>query len=138
MRRDYLGGRSGTPARALPARSMAGRAPLERKIEVRVLGRQLSTDSISPMIIEPFQDRLLVHPIDEPEVTRGGLYIPSFARQNPYMAIVLAVGDGVQEDIDEGDEIAYEAFSGVEIAFGGDEFLLLRQDQVLAKVEACL
>lgn len=88
------------------------------------------------MIIEPFRDWLLVHPQTGSEVTPGGLHIPSIARQNPYMAIVLAVGDGVREDIDEGDEIAYEAFSGVEIAFGGDEFLLLRQDQVLAKIEA--
>ena len=95
------------------------------------------------MKLKPLGDRLIVKPVEEEETTASGIVLPDTAKEKPQTGKVLAVGDGeVKEDgsrrpldVSEGDEILYSKYGGTEITVENDEVLVLRESDVLAKVE---
>jgi chaperonin GroES len=94
------------------------------------------------MKLKPLGDRLIVKPIEEEETTASGIVLPDTAKEKPQRGKVLAVGDGkfgddnerVPIDVSEGDEVLYSKYGGTEITVDGEELLVLRESDVLAKV----
>ena len=93
--------------------------------------------------IRPLQDRLIVERLEGEEKTASGLYIPDSAKEKPQQGRVVAVGKGkVREDgtvqpldVRSGDKILFGKYSGTEIKIDGQEFLIMREDDVLGVVE---
>ena len=97
------------------------------------------------MNLTPLGDRLIVEPLEEEQTTVGGIVLPDTAKEKPQKGKVLAVGDGkVNEDtgkrtpldVAEGDEVLYSKYGGTEIKVDGEELLVLRESDVLAKVQS--
>jgi len=96
------------------------------------------------MKLKPLGDRLIVRAIEEEETTVSGIVLPDTAKEKPQKGKVLAVGDGkiddngarVPLDVAEGDEVLYSKYGGTEIKVDGEELLVLRESDVLAKVQA--
>jgi chaperonin GroES len=94
------------------------------------------------MDLKPLGDRLIVEVLDEEETTVSGIVLPDTAKEKPQRGRVLAVGPGSRDDngqhvpmdLDEGDEIVFSKYGGTEIKVGADEYLILRESDVLAKV----
>jgi len=92
--------------------------------------------------IRPLHDRVLVKRTDEAEQVRGGIIIPDTAKEKPQEAEVVAVGPGkLQEDgsrspmdVNKGDRILVGKYSGSEIKLDGEEFVILREDEILAVI----
>lgn len=95
------------------------------------------------MKIRPLHDRLLVSRVAEEEMTKGGIIIPDSAKEKPIEGKVIAVGKGkIQEngsvralDVKAGDRILFGKYSGTEIKIGGEEHLILREEEVLGIIE---
>ena len=95
------------------------------------------------MKLRPLHDRLLVKRIEEEEKTKGGLIIPDTAKEKPMEGKIIAAGKGkVDEDgtlrpldVHKGDRVLFSKYSGTEIEVGGDEHLIIREDDVLAVLE---
>lgn len=93
--------------------------------------------------IRPLHDRLIVKRLDEEEKTKGGIIIPDSAKEKPQEAEVLAVGNGkvlddgkkVPLEVKVGDKVLFSKYSGNEIKVDGEEYLILREDDVQAIVE---
>ena len=91
------------------------------------------------MKIRPLHDRILIKRVEEREAARGGIIIPDTAKEKPQEGEVIAVGNGkmlengtrVALDVQAGDRILFGKYSGSEIKMGGEEFLILREDEVL-------
>ena len=95
------------------------------------------------MKLKPLGDRLIVRAIEEEETTASGIVLPDTAKEKPQKGKVLAVGDGklddgkrIPLDVAEGDEVLYSKYGGTEIKVDGEELLVLRESDVLAKVES--
>jgi chaperonin GroES len=96
------------------------------------------------MNLKPLGDRLIVRAIDEEETTLSGLVLPDTAKEKPQKGKVIAVGDGklddegkrIPLDVSEGDEVLYSKYGGTEIKVNGEELLVLRESDVLARVES--
>ena len=94
------------------------------------------------MDLQPLGDRLIVEVLEEEEQTVSGIVLPDTAKEKPQRGRVLAVGPGsrnedgeyVSMDLAEGDEVIYSKYGGTEIKLGTDEYLILRESDVLAKV----
>lgn len=94
--------------------------------------------------IRPLQDRILVKRITEEEKTKGGIIIPDTAKEKPQEAQVVAVGNGKlldngqikPLDVKVGDRILFSKYSGSEIKVEGEEYLIIREDDVLGVVNA--
>ena len=93
------------------------------------------------MDLQPLGDRLIVEVLDEEEMTFSGIVLPDTAKEKPQRGRVLAVGPGRYEDgklvpldVVEGDEIVFSKYGGTEIKVGADDYLILRESDVLAKV----
>ena len=94
------------------------------------------------MDLQPLGDRLIVEATEEEEVTSSGIVLPDTAKEKPQRGRVLAVGPGalndkgerVALDVVSGDEIIYSKYGGTDIKLEGDEYLILRESDVLAKV----
>ncbi len=94
------------------------------------------------MKLKPLGDRLIVKAVEEEETTASGIVLPDTAKEKPQRGKVLAVGEGkinddnerIPLDVDEGDEVLYSKYGGTEITVEGDELLVLRESDVLAKV----
>ncbi|MTD45767.1 co-chaperone GroES [Conexibacter sp. W3-3-2] len=92
--------------------------------------------------LKPLGDRLIVRAIDEEETTASGLVLPDTAKEKPQKGEVLAVGDGKLEDdgkripldVAAGDTVLYSKYGGTEIKVDGEDLLVLRESDVLAKV----
>ena len=95
------------------------------------------------MKIRPLQDRILVQPIREKEVRKSGIIIPDSAQEKPIEGRVKAVGAGkvgedgkrVKLDVKVGDKVLYSKYGVTEIKIEGDDFLLMREDDILGIVE---
>jgi chaperonin GroES len=93
--------------------------------------------------IQPLADRVVVKALEESEQMRGGLYIPDTAKEKPMQGEVVAVGPGKLNDdgkhvaleVKVGDKVLYGKYSGTEVTVGGDEFLILRETDVLAIIK---
>jgi chaperonin GroES len=96
------------------------------------------------MNLQPLGDRLIVKVLEEEATTASGIVLPDTAQEKPQRGTVLAVGPGPRDedgehiamDVAEGDEIIFSKYGGTEIKVGGDEVLILRESDVLAKVVA--
>ena len=95
------------------------------------------------MALRPLHDRILVQRIEEEEQKFGGIIIPDSAKEKPMQGKVVAVGAGKADkdgkrialDVKEGDTILFGKYSGQEIKLEGDEFLIMREDEVLAVID---
>jgi chaperonin GroES len=96
------------------------------------------------MNLKPLGDRLIVEVLEEEETTVSGIVLPDTAKEKPQRGSVLAVGPGARDengkhvpmDVEEGDEVVFSKYGGTEIKVGSDEYLILRETDVLAKVVA--
>jgi len=95
------------------------------------------------MKLKPLGDRVLVRPVEEEETTASGLVLPDTAKEKPQKGEVLAVGDGrwdedgekrIPLDVNEGDEVLYSKYGGTDIVIEGEDLLVLRESDLLAKV----
>lgn len=95
------------------------------------------------MAIIPLGDRIVVKPLEEEEEQIGGIIIPDTAKEKPQEGKVIAVGPGKLLDTGErqapsvavGDKVLYGKYSGTEIKYDGDDLLIVREDDILAKLE---
>ncbi len=95
------------------------------------------------MKIRPLYDRIVVKRIEQGEEIQGGLYIPDSAKEKPQEGEVVAVGKGKRLedgkvaplDVQVGNRILFGKYSGSDIKLGGDEYLILREDEVLGIIE---
>src|SRR6202140_4993743 len=95
------------------------------------------------MQIRPLYDRIVVKRIEEKENMQGGLYIPDSAKEKPQEGEVIAVGQGkrlengktVALDVKAGDRILFGKYSGSEIRLDGNEYLIMREDEVLGVLD---
>jgi chaperonin GroES len=91
------------------------------------------------MDIRPLHDRVVVKRIEESETMQGGLYIPDSAKEKPQQGEVVAVGNGKRDDsgkvnaldVKVGDRILFGKYSGSDIKLNGNEFLIMREDEIL-------
>jgi chaperonin GroES len=89
--------------------------------------------------VQPLHDRLLVERLPEEEKTAGGLFIPDTAKEKPQQATVVATGKGrilddgkmVPLTVKKGDKVLFSKYSGTELKFGGRDYLMIREEDVL-------
>ena len=95
------------------------------------------------MKIRPLHDRVIVQRLEEEEKTKGGIIIPDTAKEKPQEGKVIAVGAGkilengtkLALDVKVGDKILFGKYSGTEIKIEGEEFLMMREDDILGVIE---
>jgi len=95
------------------------------------------------MKVRPLQDRILVERLEEKEVKKGGIIIPDTAKEKPQEGKVIAVGNGkvnddgkkVPLDVKAGDKILFGKYSGSEVKIDDKEFLIMREEDILAILE---
>jgi chaperonin GroES len=95
------------------------------------------------MKLRPLHDRVIVERLEEERKTPGGIVIPDTATEKPIKGKVLAIGNGkVQDngevrklDVKKGDQVLFGKYSGNEVKVDGDEFLVLREDDIMAVIE---
>ena len=93
--------------------------------------------------IKPLHDRVIVRRIEEGEQLRGGIIIPDTAKEKPQEGEVIAVGEGkIRDDgsrqtldVKKGDRVLFGKYSGSEIKIDGEEFLIMREDEILGIIE---
>src|SRR5881409_1971348 len=98
---------------------------------------------VSVMKLKPLGDRLIVQATEEEETTASGIVLPDTAKEKPQKGKVIAVGEGrwdeegekrIPLDVSEGDTVLYSKYGGTEIKVDGEELLVLRESDVLAKI----
>ena len=95
------------------------------------------------MKVRPLNDRIIVKRLEEEEKTKGGIIIPDSAKEKPVEGKVIAVGDGrinkegkkIPMEIKKGDRILFAKYGGTEIKMDGEEYLMMKEDDVLAVIE---
>ncbi len=91
------------------------------------------------MNIKPLGDRVLVQPTAAEEVTMSGIIIPDSAKEKPLRGKVLGAGNGTKDEemlLNVGDEVLYGKYAGTEIEFEGEKYLIMRQSDILAVINA--
>ena len=91
---------------------------------------------------KPFGDRVVVRPIEKEEVSVGGIVLPDTAQERPQEGEVMAVGPGrtsdegkrIEMEVKVGDRVVYSKYAGTEIKEDGEEYLILRESDLLARV----
>jgi chaperonin GroES len=100
-------------------------------------------EELITMNIKPLGNRIVVEPIEQKDVTVGGIILPETAKEKPQKGIVLAAGPGEKDDngkyisldIKVDDKVLYAKYSGTEIKYEGKKILILRESDILAIVE---
>jgi chaperonin GroES len=95
------------------------------------------------MELRPLHDRVVIKRLDEGETRRGGIIIPDTAKEKPQQGSVIAVGNGklletgerMAPEVRAGDRILFGKYSGAEVKLGGEEYLILKEDEILGVVE---
>ncbi|MCP3899395.1 MAG: co-chaperone GroES [Desulfobacteraceae bacterium] len=95
------------------------------------------------MSLRPLQDRILVERVEEDEKTKGGIIIPDTAKEKPAEGKVVAVGNGrmgedgklLPMDLKVGDSVLFSKYGGTEVKIDGNDYLIMRQEDVLGVVE---
>ena len=103
----------------------------------------MSTTKTSTTTIKPLRDRILVKRLEAEEKTRGGLIIPDTAKEKPQEGKVVAVGTGRIDDngkkidltVKVGDRVLFGSYAGNEVRIGGEEYLIMREEEVFGVVE---
>jgi chaperonin GroES len=94
------------------------------------------------MNLKPLADRVVVKPLAKEEVTKGGLVIPDTAKEKPQEGEIVAVGPGklgedgkrIEMEVKKGDRVIYAKYAGLEWKHDGEEYLILRESDILAKL----
>ncbi len=95
------------------------------------------------MKIRPLQDRVIVKRLEEEGKTKGGIIIPDTAKEKPIEGNVVAVGKGktaedgklIKLDVKAGDKILFSKYAGTEVKIDGEEYLIMREDDILGIIE---
>jgi len=95
------------------------------------------------MKVKPLNDRVLVKRTEEMQMTKGGIYIPDTAKEKPIEGRIIAVGPGKMSEqgqrmalqVKEGDRVLFSKYAGTEIKIEGEEYLMMREDDILAIIE---
>ncbi len=95
------------------------------------------------MKIKPLHDRVIVKRLEEEEKTKGGIIIPDTAKETPMEGKIMAVGPGRKDengkitplDVKEGDHVLFSKYAGTEIKIEGEEYLIMREEDILGIVE---
>jgi chaperonin GroES len=95
------------------------------------------------MNLRPLQDRIIVKRLDEETMTAGGIFIPETAKEKPQKGEVIAVGKGkktedgkvIPVDVKKGDKVLFGKYAGTEIKIEGQEYLIMREDDILGIME---
>ena len=95
------------------------------------------------MNLRPLQDRIIVKRVEEETKTAGGLFIPETAKEKPQRGEIVAVGNGKKTedgkvlplDVKVGDVVLFGKYAGTEVKVDGNDFLMMREDDILAVVE---
>lgn len=94
------------------------------------------------MNIKPLADRVVIKMLESEETTKSGIVLPGSAKEKPQMAEVVAVGPGgvvdgkeVKMELSVGDKVITSKYAGTEVKFDGVEYIILRQSDVLAKID---
>jgi chaperonin GroES len=101
----------------------------------------MATKSASGTKVNPLADRVVVRALEESEQMRGGLYIPDTAKEKPQQGEIIAIGPGrfekdqrVPMEVKVGDKVLYGKYSGTEVTIDNEQFLILRESDVLAVI----
>ena len=101
----------------------------------------MATKNAAATKIAPLADRVVVKALEEAEAMRGGLYIPDTAKEKPQQGEVVATGPGrfedgkrVPLDCKTGDKVLYGKYSGTEVTVDGEQYLILRETDILAVI----
>ena len=84
--------------------------------------------------IEPLGSRVLLEPMEQEDRTSSGLYLPETAKEKPQMAVVIAVGDDEEIKLKVDDKVLFAKYSGTEVSYQGQTYLLMDVSDVLARV----
>jgi len=95
------------------------------------------------MKVRPLHDRLIVQRLEEEEKTKGGIIIPDTAKEKPIEGKVIAVGTGrikkngtkIPLEIKKGNRVLYAKYAGTEVKIDGEEYLIMKEDDILAVIE---
>lgn len=94
------------------------------------------------MNIKPLGDRVVIKKLEAIETTVGGIVLPGTAKEKPQEAEVVAVGPGavvdgkrIEMEVSIGDKVLYSKYSGTEVKVSGEEYIIVKQDDILAIVE---
>lgn len=94
------------------------------------------------MSVKPLADRVMVKTLEEAETMKSGIIIPDTAKEKPQEGEIVEVGSGRFEDgkkidleVKKGDKVLYGKYSGTEVTIGGEEFLIMRESDILAVVK---
>jgi len=93
------------------------------------------------MNLKPLADRVVVKPLTKEEITKGGILIPDTAKEKPQEGEIVAVGPGkmgedgkrIEMEVKKGDRVIYAKYAGMEWKHNGEEYLILRESDILAK-----
>src|ERR1019366_2841968 len=124
-------------------RVLASLGPPSRTLSGNPEGPTLSTDGVQRMNVRPLHDRIIVQRLEEGEQKVGGIIIPDTAKEKPQQGKVIAVGAGkakddgkrIALDVKAGDTILFGKYSGQEIKLSGEDYLIMREDEVLGVIE---
>ena len=92
---------------------------------------------MSKLNIKPLADRVLVHPLEAETKTASGIIIPDSAKEKPQKGNIVAVGPGTKENpvtVKVGDSVLYGKYSGTELKLAGNDYLIMRESDILAIV----
>jgi chaperonin GroES len=95
------------------------------------------------MKVRPLNDRLIVKRLEEEQKTKGGIIIPDSAKEKPIEGRVIAAGDGrinkegkkIPMEVKKGDRVLFAKYGGTEIKMDGEEYLMMKEDDILAVIE---
>ena len=95
------------------------------------------------MKLRPMHDRIIVKRVEEESVTAGGIFIPETAKEKPQKGEIMAVGNGkktedgkvIPLDVKVGDKVLFGKYSGTEVKIEGEEYLIMREDDILGVME---
>ena len=94
------------------------------------------------MTLKPLADRVILKSLEAEETTKGGILLTTSAKEKPQMAVVLAVGPGGNVDgkevkmyVEKGQKVIYSKYAGTEVKLDGEEYIIVRQSDILAIVE---
>ena len=94
------------------------------------------------MTMKPLADRVVIKNVEAEETTKGGILLTTSAKEKPQMAVLLAVGPGGNVDgkevkmyVEKGQKVIYSKYAGTEVKLDGEEYIIVRQSDILAIVE---
>ncbi len=103
----------------------------------------MAKKKVQKVNVRPLDDRVVVEAVESDDQTPGGIYLPDTAKEKPQEGIVIAVGPGkvlengerAEPSVKTGDRVLYGKYGGTEIEAGGKEYLVMRESDILAKLE---